>query len=151
VCGTSRRARAYALSAGAPFLFAYEDHARAPLRSYKYTGQVLALGGALWLWFDSLVRIGHPEDMRLGVTSRDWRRRVLGVSEAVGRDMLKDEAVRWAEAYAQKPGLTHDEAEGIAISAYASLHGQMEIVKRAARLARQERRISYVRRNLGAI
>ena len=135
---------AYALSAGRPFLFAYEDHARAPLRSYKYTGQVLALGGALWLWLDSLNRVGHPEDERLGITSKDWRRVVLGMSERRGRDECKAEAIRWAEAYVGR-AVTHDEAEGLAIGAYAALFGQFEIARRTARNSRRERRVQRKR------
>lgn len=112
---------AYALSADNPFLFVYEDHSVAPLRSYKWTGQVLGLGGSLWLWLDSLNRIGHPSSMRVGVTSREWRRRVLGVSERVGRDECKAQAVRWAEAYTGKRAMTDDEAEAIALGAFHSL------------------------------
>lgn len=124
---------AHALSPQTPFLFAYEDHSRAPLRSYKWTGQVLALGGALWLWLDSLRRMGHPDDMRLGITSREWRRVVLGASERLGRDECKAQAVRWAQAYSGKPGLGHDESDAIALGAYASLYGEAEIRAREAR------------------
>lgn len=113
---------AMALSA-APFLFAYEDHSKCPLSSYKSTGQVLSLGGALWLWFDSLCRIGHPETMRMGISSRDWRWRVLGLSERAGRKVLKAEAIRWAEAHTRKVGITHDEADAISVSAYGAIDG----------------------------
>lgn len=106
-----------------PFLFAFEDHSQAPLRSYKWTGQVLGLGGALWLWLDSLNRAGHLENMRLGVTSRDWRRSVLGARESLGREECKAQAIRWAEAHTGKSGMGDDEAEAVALGAYAAFAG----------------------------
>lgn len=121
---------AYALSPASPFLFAYEDHSRAPLRSYKWTGQVLALGGSLWLWLDSLHRMGHPESMRLGITSRDWRRVVLGASERLGREECKAQAIRWAQAYTGKANMGDDEADAVSIGAYCALHGEAELAAR---------------------
>lgn len=127
-------AEARALSGVRPFVFAYEDHAACPLSSYKSTGQVLALGGALWLWFDSLRRIGHPESMSLGIASRDWRYRVLGVSERMGRKALKAEAVRWAQAHTGKANLGDDEADACAVSAYGAVHGAWEAQRRRAKV-----------------
>lgn len=112
--------RAQMLSAGSALLFAHEDHAATPLASYKRTSQVLALGAALGLWLDTIARSGHLEVMVLGVSSRSWRRKVLGARESVGRDELKRQAVLWAQAYTGKRDLSDDEAEAVAIGAFAA-------------------------------
>lgn len=112
---------ALALSGPQPLIFAFEDHSQAILRSYKCTSQVLALGGALWLWLDTCNRLGQLECMRLGITSRDWRHRVLGVSERLGRDALKAQAIVWACAHTRKSTMDADEADAVAVCAHAAV------------------------------
>ncbi len=111
---------AHALSGDGPLLFAYEDHSATPLRSYKSTAQLLALGAALGLWLDTIQRSGHIDVMHLGVSSRSWRKRVLGADERVGRDDLKRQSVRWAQSYTGKRQLSDDEADAVALGAFAS-------------------------------
>lgn len=99
------------------FQFVYEDHSKAPLRSYKGTPQVLALGGALWLWLDTLNRRRHPAALRGGLTSRAWRKEVLGMKRVEKSAESKSQALVWAQDYTGKQGLGEDESEAIAVSA----------------------------------
>lgn len=122
---------------GAPraFVFAWENHEQAPLKSYKSTVQVLRLGGAYALWFDSLNRARHPEHMRIGTSVRSWRTSVLGLKASHKRAECKAQALRWAREYTGKPMASEDEAEGICISAWGAREGitQLERARYAAR------------------
>jgi hypothetical protein len=109
------------------FVFAYENHSDAPLKSYKSTPQVMSLGGSRDLWFDSLNRLGHPAELRIGTTSRTWRTKVLGLKAPLRGEECKAQAVRWAENHTGKRGLQHDEAEAIAVSAWGTLDGIAEL------------------------
>lgn len=109
------------------FVFAFEDHSKAPLASYKSTRQVISLGGSWALWFDSLNRMAHPESMRIGITSRSWRARVLGLKANAKRAPAKAQAVHWAEQHTGKTGLCEDEAEAICVSSWGALDGVPEI------------------------
>jgi len=109
------------------FVFVYEDHGSAPLASYKTTPQVLSLGGSRNLWLDSLNRMGHPQELRINVTSRTWRTKVLGLKAALRGDECKAQAVRWAEDHTGKRPLHHDEAEAICLSHWGSVDGMSEL------------------------
>jgi hypothetical protein len=109
------------------FVFVYEKHSDAPLKSYKSTPQVMSLGGSRDLWFDSLNRLGHPEQLRIGTTSRTWRSKVLGLKAVLKGEECKKQAVRWAEDHTGKRGLSHDEAEAICVSAWGTLDGIAEL------------------------
>jgi hypothetical protein len=123
------------------FVFAYENHSDAPLKSYKSTPQVMSLGGSRDLWFDSLNRLGHPENLRIGTTSRTWRSKVLGLKAALAGYECKAQAVRWAVNHTGKAGIGHDEAEAICVAAWGSLDGCAELERirfvGAAKMLRQ--------------
>jgi hypothetical protein len=109
------------------FVFVYEDHAQAPLSSYKSTPQVLSLGGSRNLWLDSLNRMGHPQELRINVASRVWRTKVLGLKAALRGEECKAQAVRWAEDHTGKRPLHHDEAEALCVSQWGATEGFAEL------------------------
>jgi len=126
----------YAHHAADDLLVVFEDHGAISL-SYggrkradgqdqapkRNAAMLLGLGAARGRWDELLDGIGHPEVLRLKVTPRDWRARVLGVGQSIGTDALKRRAVEWATRHVGREVTDHNEAEGICICAWGAIDG----------------------------
>ena len=134
-------------------LVVLEDHSDVPLSNKaqfdprtgapsRNTASILGMGDARGGWRQEFGRFGHPARLRMLVTSEDWRMRVLGVSNRLGTDALKDEAKRWATAKVRAPISDDNEAEAIAIASWAALDGmaRMEHKRMTSRIKARVKR-----------
>lgn len=93
---------------------------QAPTRN---AAMLLGLGAARGRWDELLDGIGHPEALRLKVTPRDWRARVLGTGQSIGADALKARALLWASQHVGENLTDHNEAEAVCIAAWGAIDG----------------------------
>jgi hypothetical protein len=112
---------------------------QAPTRN---AAAILGLGEAKGWWVSLLEGLGHPASLRLKVSPQDWRARVLGCSQSIGTDALKERALRWAKAHVRHGLVDHNEAEGICIAAWGSCDGMsvLQHGRREKRVAAREQR-----------
>lgn len=115
-------------------LLVYEDHSDITLSNRakwsrkhgapeRNAGSLIGMGRSLGRWDGMLDWNAHPERLRLGVTSEDWRMRVLGCSNRLGTEELKERAKRWASAHTGRDVCDDNEAEAICIAAWGALDG----------------------------
>jgi hypothetical protein len=79
------------------------------------------MGAARGRWEECLDMRGHPESMRHRVPMPDWRGTVLGKRFAHARkEVVKPEAVRWAQARTRRMDIEEDEAEALCILHWAA-------------------------------
>jgi hypothetical protein len=97
---------------------------------------LLGMGEARGWWVQEFARYGHPELLRLRVTSEDWRIRVLGVRNSLGTERLKEVAKQWAAGRARHALEDDNEAEAIALASWAALDGlsRLEAQRTQARI-----------------
>ena len=84
---------------------------------------LLSLGAARGRWEELLDMYQHPERLRLSVTPKDWRARVLSSRQSVGTEELKERAKRWASAHVGRWIADDNEADAICIAAWGALDG----------------------------
>lgn len=115
-------------------LLAYEDHGDIPLSNrarwtrkkgapQRNASTLIGMGRSLGRWEGVLDYYSHPERLRIGVTSEDWRMRVLHCRNALGTEELKERAKRWAQAHTGRDICDHNEAEAVCIAAWGALDG----------------------------
>ena len=98
-----------------------EDHSGIPAGKGVGTPQLLGMGAARGRWEETLDHFGHPDSMRFRVDMATWRGTILGPRFARARkDVVKAEAVRWANARAQRLDMGDDEAEALCILTWAN-------------------------------
>lgn len=138
-------------------LFVFEDHSDIPLSNgarfnhknkqapRRNAASLIGMGRALGRWEELLDAKLHPERLRLGVTSEDWRGRVLGCRNALGTDELKQRAVRWAHGHMGNLNIAdHNEAEAVCIAAWGALDG-VSVLDRVREVRRVKARVKRVR------
>jgi hypothetical protein len=119
----------------------------APERS---TASILGQGAAKGRWDELLDMLGHPERLRDDVEPRTWRARVLGTARG-DTETLKHLARTWASTTLGEAIEDPDEAEGVAICAFAVHDGvaRLEARRRDARLYARGRREEQKQLELG--
>lgn len=148
--------RALDLSGGPEsLLFVFEDHSDIPLFNkarydhvkrigpQRNAGSLIGMGRALGRWEGLLDHYAHPERLRIGVTSSDWRMRILGCSNKPGTEELKQRALRWARGATGAYVSDHNEAEAVCIAAWGALDGASVLAKgrEVRRMAARTRRV----------
>lgn len=112
-----------------------EDHSHIPAGKGIGTPQLLGMGAARGRWEETLEHMGHPESMRFRVDMPTWRGAVLGPRFARARkEVVKPEAVRWANARTRRDDVGEDEAEALCILHWAANHVPQKLA--ASRLQR---------------
>lgn len=115
-------------------------------RPERSTDSILGLGGAWGYWVAVLDSLGHPRRLRLSVAPQDWRARVLSPRRGASEVELKQLAIQWASCHVRQSITDADQAEGIAITAFAARDGMDLLEQRRlkqrlyARGRREERR-----------
>jgi hypothetical protein len=98
-----------------------EDHSHIPAGKGVGTPQLLGMGAARGRWEETLDHFGHPDSMRFRVDMQTWRGAVLGRQFARARkEIVKEEAVRWARVRTGRDGIEDDEAEALCILHWAA-------------------------------
>lgn len=97
-----------------------EDHSGIPAGKGVSTTTLLGMGAARGRWEETLDHFGHPDSMRFRVDMPTWRGVILGQRFAhARREVVKAEAVRWAQARTQRTDVGDDEAEALCILTWA--------------------------------
>lgn len=98
----------------------FEDHGGIPAGKGIGTPQLLGMGAARGRWEETLAYVGHPEKMRFKVAMHVWRGAILGKSfSRAKKEIVKPEAVRWAEARTGRRDVSDDEAEALCMLHWA--------------------------------
>lgn len=111
-----------------------EDHSDIPLSNRarwtrtkgapkRNTGSLIGMGRSLGRWDGMLDWNAHPERLRIGVTSEDWRMRVLHCRNGLGTEELKERSKRWASGHVGRWIADDNEADAICIAAWGALDG----------------------------
>ena len=98
----------------------------APQRS---TGSIIGQGDSRGRWLERLDDLDHPRILRDKVEPRVWRIRVLGTTGG-GEERLKRLACQWASTRVGLPIRDHNQAEGVAITAFCALDGLARLEQR---------------------
>lgn len=112
-----------------------EDHSGIPASAAHGTPTLLGMGDARGRWREDLAHMGHPTSMLFDVDMPTWRGTILGPRFARARkEVVKPEAVRWANARTRRDDVGEDEAEALCILHWAADHIPAKLA--AARLQR---------------
>jgi hypothetical protein len=91
-------------------------------RTVRHNKKLIALGRSAARWEMGLTMLGHPQDQRLMVQPRMWRR-VMGTRVNLARDAWKAQAMLYASAVLGQPVKNADRAEGVCIAIWGSWDG----------------------------
>lgn len=128
---------AKALAHGSEFLAVFEDHSGIPLQAkakfargqapQRNAATILGMGAARGRWELALDLAEHPERLRLEVTPRDWRGRVLGLVPSASTERCKATACVYASRLIGHQVTDDNEAEAICIACWGALDGLAQL------------------------
>jgi hypothetical protein len=130
-------ARAFASEVDQPwFVFVYEDHTFA--NGQRGHGTLI---GQLHRWLEQLDLMGHPRELRLGVTPNAWQCTVLGCKPNTKRAERKAQSLAWASAHVHEPVTDDDVSDAIALSCFGTLDGLRMIEQRRYKLPKPLKKV----------